>query len=1122
MRRRPRLSARAAVAAAACVMLLAGAVAGTATAADTATATDGSVYEDVPAEFFASAAISDLHGAGVLDGTECADGKFCPNEPLERWTMAVWLVRVLDAADPPAGPSRFADIAASTWWESHVERLAEMLITSGCAAEPARYCPHSAVTRSQMAAFFVRALALAPSLPAGFADTAGSYFEPEIDALAAAGITAGCSHDPFNYCPQHPVTRAQMALFLHRVINRDTGPLTVAAETDGPLVTNEAFDVVLRFSEPVSGLDPARLTTANAAVTSIAGGGARYIARVEPAAAGTVMFRVLAAAAHSLDGSANAASSPLVRTFTSQPAAPQPPWIDAWNRQLVIDSAAAEFTRTIPGWGYTGDVSACSPGTTSDEFRDSVMGRVNWYRSMAGLEVVAENPQHSAGAQQSALMILAQEELSHFPTADWACYTPTGAAYAVHNIALGYAGTAAVDAYMRDDGDHNRSVGHRRGILDPNVAEMSTGDARRGRHTANTLWYNGQTGSQRPVVREPRGFVAWPPSGYVPADRAWGRWSFSLPDTDLSAAEVAVRDDDGPVAVEVLTRGEGAGGPAIVWAVAGDTNSYLLPQPHGTDRCFVVTVAGVAAADGALDDFEYPVCVLSADTAPGPTPSLSSDTPEPAPGVFDVTVTFSEPVAGFSLRDVHVAAGAATSVTSIDGAADQYRVVITADRDGPVTVTIAENAAYDAGGRPNGRSMPLTRHATARRPSARVTSTASAAGSGPFDVTVTFSEPVAGLDTAALTVINGSAAPGADNGNGSDHNVRVTPETHGAVIVRVEAGAGTSIDGRPSTASAPFVRINTRRPYRARPGIDTWNREIVAAAHETETGRPFPATGFTGDTGTCTPGSIAGQHRSAVIDRINWYRAMAGLSTITEDTSLAAEAQASALMFAANGSFDTSPTATCYSADSSTVMSMNSLWYLSSSGGHDSIGSQIAHPRQRMWLLEPTLTQAAVGYAEGRLHARVLLLTDALWDSYGAPVRPERGFVAWPSPGYAPASALPEVWSFAARDGDLSTATVTVADHNGPLEVSSAAVHQRGASSSIAWRYTPDTAPSRRPAPAAADACYYVAVEGATVNGAAQPPYQYAGVRARGAARRRVTAQPSAVSTSASRSVHGA
>ena len=40
--------------------------------------------------------IDALAEMGILEGTECGEGLFCPGEPVSRWVMAVWLVRVLD------------------------------------------------------------------------------------------------------------------------------------------------------------------------------------------------------------------------------------------------------------------------------------------------------------------------------------------------------------------------------------------------------------------------------------------------------------------------------------------------------------------------------------------------------------------------------------------------------------------------------------------------------------------------------------------------------------------------------------------------------------------------------------------------------------------------------------------------------------------------------------------------------------------------------------------------------------------------------------------------------------------------------------------------------------------
>ena len=166
-------------------------------------------------------AVSALTRDGVLAGTECAPGLFCPDDPIPRWLMAVWLVRVADGRDPePVSSSRFSDVDAGQWWAAHVERLAELDITAGCASDTAEYCPDDPVTRAQMATFLRRAFAFDSAIPQGFVDTGGSAHEANIDALFRAGITAGCSTEPLRFCPQQHTTRAQMALFLELARNR--------------------------------------------------------------------------------------------------------------------------------------------------------------------------------------------------------------------------------------------------------------------------------------------------------------------------------------------------------------------------------------------------------------------------------------------------------------------------------------------------------------------------------------------------------------------------------------------------------------------------------------------------------------------------------------------------------------------------------------------------------------------------------------------------------------------------------------------------------------------------------------------------------------------------------------
>ena len=171
-------------------------------------------YVDVGSGHFAALDIAALAAGGVLAGTDCRPGHFCPGMPIERWQAAVWIVRVLDGEEPSPRASRFVDVEGGLWWESHVERLAELGVTVGCSLQPARFCPTDTVTRAEMAAFLDKAFDLPAAPDAGFTDTAGVFSRDSINRLFGSGITLGCT--PSAFCPDRSVTRAEMAVFLER------------------------------------------------------------------------------------------------------------------------------------------------------------------------------------------------------------------------------------------------------------------------------------------------------------------------------------------------------------------------------------------------------------------------------------------------------------------------------------------------------------------------------------------------------------------------------------------------------------------------------------------------------------------------------------------------------------------------------------------------------------------------------------------------------------------------------------------------------------------------------------------------------------------------------------------
>jgi hypothetical protein len=170
------------------------------------------MFLDVPSTHFARTFIEQLATEGITGG--CAAGpppQYCPEDNITRGQVAVFIETFLgNPINTCAG--RFADVPASNPFCGFIERMADDGITGGC--EPGVFCPDAPITRGQMAVFVEAALGhTANSCANQFTDvTQENPFCGFIERLAADGITGGCGGS--NFCPNIPVTRAQMAVFL--------------------------------------------------------------------------------------------------------------------------------------------------------------------------------------------------------------------------------------------------------------------------------------------------------------------------------------------------------------------------------------------------------------------------------------------------------------------------------------------------------------------------------------------------------------------------------------------------------------------------------------------------------------------------------------------------------------------------------------------------------------------------------------------------------------------------------------------------------------------------------------------------------------------------------------------
>ena len=111
----------------------------------------------------------------------------------------------------------FSDVPSSRGDYRYVETVLHKGLTSGCGGT--LYCPENQISRAQMAVLLLRAEHGAAYVPPAATGTvfddvpANAFAAAWIERLAAEGITAGCGNGA-NYCPNAPVTRAQMAVFI--------------------------------------------------------------------------------------------------------------------------------------------------------------------------------------------------------------------------------------------------------------------------------------------------------------------------------------------------------------------------------------------------------------------------------------------------------------------------------------------------------------------------------------------------------------------------------------------------------------------------------------------------------------------------------------------------------------------------------------------------------------------------------------------------------------------------------------------------------------------------------------------------------------------------------------------
>ncbi len=237
--------------------------------------------------------------------------------------------------------------------------------------------------------------------------------------------------------------------------------------------------------------------------------------------------------------------------------------------------------------GWTGNEASCNSGDVSSDTRKKVVKRVNYYRALCGLPAtVTLNSSQNKSCQDAALIMMANNTLTHTPSSGMKCWTQAGYdAAKTGNIAIGWGSAEpdanhsinAVSGFIEDHGGGNEIVGHRAWLLHPALSAIGTGSVYDANHTyqnmqgaaANCIrWGNNLNGDPNSGPE----FIAYPPAAYIPSVLVFPRWSFAIANADFSSAKVTVKSGSTTYPCNIIARvPQNGSNPAarLVWEPSG-------------------------------------------------------------------------------------------------------------------------------------------------------------------------------------------------------------------------------------------------------------------------------------------------------------------------------------------------------------------------------------------------------------------------------------------------------------------------------------------------------------------------------------------------------------------------
>ena len=246
-------------------------------------------------------------------------------------------------------------------------------------------------------------------------------------------------------------------------------------------------------------------------------------------------------------------------------------------------------------------------------------------------------------------------------------------------------------------------------------------------------------------------------------------------------------------------------------------------------------------------------------------------------------------------------------------------------------------------------------------------------------------------------------------------------------------------------------------------------------------------SGWNGNHASCNAGSTTAAFKTAMLTRINYFRAMAGIPAVTGfKNDYNTKAQEAALMMSVNNALNHFPPSnwTCYTANGYEGAGSSNLFlgvygptaitgYINDPGGGN---YPVGH---RRWILYPQTQFMGTGDIPPTSYAP----SNALWvfdlDNMWGP-RPDtrEEYVAWPPPGYTPYQVVFPRWSFGFAGANFSNANITMTKNGQPLSLQKNPVQNGFGENTVVWE--PNDNFGQAPA---SDIVYNVTITNVIING---------------------------------------